>query len=130
MLLRKNVDIWLLLFNVHAKDLRSGVGRFRVKYPPMVCRPALRFAALLAVLAFLLPLAAVAESCEDCLWGAGSPACCPPSCCPCCIHGPSVLTASWGALHPVSVNLATIPRQDTYPSSPPGEIFHVPKSSL
>ena len=97
----------------------------------MVRRPALRFAVLLAALAFLLPLAAMAESCEDCLWGADSPACCPPSCCPCCVHGPSVMTASaWGAVHPVPVVVASHQRQGPYPSSPPGDIFHVPKSSL
>lgn len=108
----------------------EGLG-VRVKYLAMVGRPALRFAALLAALAFLLPLAAVAQSCGDCLWGADSPACCPPSCCSCCVHSPSDLTASvWSALHSGPADLASSPRQGPYPSSPPGDIFHVPKPAL
>jgi len=105
---------------------------FSCRLPPMVRRPALRLAVLLAALAFLLPLAAGAACCEDCLWGAGAAAvCCPPSCCPCCVHGPSILTASdWGVLHPAPADLPANPRQGPYPSSPPGDIFHVPKSSL
>jgi hypothetical protein len=96
----------------------------------MARRSVLRFAALLAALAFLLPLAAIADSCADCLW-AVSPDCCPPSCCPCCVHGPSVLTASiWGAVHPQTIDIAPNPHQDPSPSSPPRDIFHVPKPSL
>lgn len=103
----------------------------------MVRRPALRFAALLAALALLLPLAAGAACCESCLWGAASPAspaspaCCPPSCCPCCVSGPSILAASaWDAPHSAPVDRVAQPRPDRHPSSPPGDIFHVPKPAL
>ena len=90
----------------------------------------LRFAGLLAVLAFLLPLAAGADSCSDCLWAA-SPECCPPSCCSCCIHGLSVLTpVVWGAPRPASVATEPGPQESWYPSSPPRDVFHVPKPSL
>lgn len=101
------------------------------KIPPMVRRPLLRFAVLLAALAFLLPLAAVADSCTDCLGGTGYPDCCPPSCCSCCVHGPSVLIASiWGTPRPVMVDAAPNPHEDPSPSSSPRDIFHVPKLSL
>lgn len=84
-------------------------------------------ALLLAALAFLLPLGAAADSCADCL-GGGSPDCCPPSCCPCCVHGPSVLTASvWATPGPAMIDVAPLPQQDPWPSSPPRDIFHVPK---
>ena len=96
----------------------------------MVGRRALRLAALLTVLAFLLPLAAMADSCTDCLW-AGSQECCPPACCPCCVHGPSVLTAlAWGDPRPATVDLALNPREDRAPSFHPRDVFHVPKPSL
>lgn len=96
----------------------------------MARRPVLRFAALLAALAFLLPLAAVADSCADCLWAA-SPECCPPSCCPCCIQGPSTLTAAvWKAPRPAMVAGAPSPQEDRVSSSHPRDVFHVPKSSL
>jgi hypothetical protein len=96
----------------------------------MTRRPALRFAALLTVLAFLLPLAAMADSCSDCLW-ADSQECCPPACCPCCVHGPSVLTASaWGAPRPATVDMAPDPHEDRSPSFHPRDVFHVPKPSL
>jgi hypothetical protein len=96
----------------------------------MARRPVLRFAALLFALAFLLPLAAGGGSCADCLW-ADPPDCCPPSCCPCCEHGPSVLTVSiGGAPHAGTADMAPGSREDRYPSSPPRDIFHVPKPSL
>jgi hypothetical protein len=95
-----------------------------------MARPsALRFAALLAVLALLLPLAALRDSCADCLWG-DSPDCCPPACCPCCVHGPSVLTAAiGGALGSAAVDSVPSPQEDPDPSFHPRDIFHVPKPS-
>lgn len=96
----------------------------------MLPRSALRCATLLAVLAFLLPLAAVADSCTDCL-SAASPDCCPPSCCSCCVHGTSVLTAEiWGAPHPATVDGAASPQEDRYLFFHPRDIFHVPKPFL
>lgn len=95
----------------------------------MLRGPSLRFWALLAFLAFLLPLGALADSCEDCLW-AGSSECCPPSCCPCCVHGPTVLKAmAWGEPGPVRIDSHGDPRADVHPSSDPRDIFHVPKPS-
>ena len=96
----------------------------------MVRAPLLRFAVLLAALAFLLPSVAGAAACTDCLDGA-SPDCCPPSCCSCCVHSPSVLTALIRvALHPAPVDLALSPQQDPSPSFDPRDVFHVPKPSL
>ena len=93
-------------------------------------RSVLRFAVLLAALALLLPLAALADSCTDCLW-ASSPECCPPSCCSCCAHGLSVLTASaWGDLGPASSGLALDSKEDGYLSMSPRDVFHVPKASV
>lgn len=78
---------------------------------------------LIAILSFLLPLAV--EACESC-----SADCCPPSCCSCCLT-PSLLTASvWEASRPAPVVLAPSPRQVSYPSSPPRDVFHVPKPAL
>lgn len=93
-------------------------------------RSVLRFAWLLAALAFLLPLAAVADTCSDCLW-AVSPDCCPPACCSCCVPGLSVLTASaWGALPLETLDLASSPLADRPLSFHPRDVFHVPKPSL
>jgi hypothetical protein len=96
----------------------------------MTRRSALRCAALLAALAFLLPLAALADPCADCL-GAASPDCCAPSCCSCCAHGPSVPAALvWGAPRPVAIAVAPDPREAPYPSRGPRDVFHVPKPAL
>jgi len=96
----------------------------------MAVHPLLRFAVLLAALALLLPSAAGAVVCADCLSGA-SPDCCPPSCCSCCAHSPSVLTGLVRvALHPAPVDLARPPQEDPAPSLHPRDIFHVPKTSL
>lgn len=98
----------------------------------MMRRPLLRSAALLVCLAFLLPLAAVADSCADCIQGAASPACCTlPSCCSACAHSPSLLTAAtWDTGHPAPSVIAAVPPPDRAPASPPRDIFHVPKPSL
>jgi hypothetical protein len=96
----------------------------------MARHPLLRFAVLLAALAFLLPSAAGVEACVDCLDEA-SPDCCPPSCCSCCIHSPSVLAALVRiAPHPAPVDLAQLPQKDPSLSLHPRDIFHVPKSYL
>lgn len=94
----------------------------------MARRSMIRFAALLAALAFLLPLAAVADSCADCL-GEESPECCPPSCCLCCLPGSPILTAAlWEGRLPEVADLAPSPPNGPSPSSPPRDIFHVPKA--
>lgn len=100
------------------------------KIRPMMSRSALRLAALLTVLAFLLPLAALADSCTDCL-RAASEECCPPACCSCCAHGPSVLTASiGGAPRRSTVDRTPISRDDRFSAFHPRDVFHVPKPSL
>lgn len=96
----------------------------------MTRRSVLRCAALLTVLAFLLPLAALADSCADCL-RAASEECCPPACCSCCAHGPSVLTASiGGAPRPSTVHTPPMPRPDRFSAFHPRDVFHVPKPVL
>lgn len=97
----------------------------------MARHPVLRCAALLVALAaFLLPLAVLADACSDCLW-ASSPDCCPSSCCACCAHGAPVLAISGGeAPHPVLVDVAANAPADPPPSSPPRDVFHVPKLVL
>ena len=89
----------------------------------------IRFAALLAVLAMLLPMAALADSCADCLWGA-SPDCCPPSCCPCCVQVSSALTVSHGADPGLPGGRLTEAAQDRRASPDPRDVLHVPKLSL
>ena len=97
----------------------------------MVGRPLLRCAALLAALAvFLLPLAALADACSDCLW-AESPDCCPPSCCGCCAHGTPILAFSvWGSPRPALADAAPDEPADLPLSSASRDIFHVPKPVL
>lgn len=92
---------------------------------PLLC------AALLAALALLLPLAALADPCTDCL-GAEATDCCPPACCSCCIHGPSsALTASaLRAPLPAVVDAAPSPPAGGDRSSHARDVFHVPKPSL
>ena len=100
--------------------------------PPIRRRPAYRLAVLLAALAFLLPLAAVAGSCADCLWGAHQAAqdCCAPSCCSCCVHSPSVLTAPvLVALQPAPAAAMPDPQDSSSPSFRSRDVFHVPKPS-
>ena len=96
----------------------------------MTLRSALRLAAVLTVLAFLLPLAALADSCVDCLW-ASTHECCPPACCSCCVHTLSVVaTAAWGDPRPATVGRAPDPREDRFFSFHPRDVFHVPKPFL
>jgi hypothetical protein len=93
-------------------------------------RSVLRFAVLMTALALLLPLAALADSCTDCLWES-SPECCPPSCCSCCAHGLSVLTVSvWGDFGPARSGLAVDPAEGGCLSMSPRDVFHVPKASV
>lgn len=96
----------------------------------MTRRSALRLAAVLTVLAFLLPLAALADSCVDCLW-ASTHECCPPACCSCCVHSLSVVvTAGWGDPRSTTVDRAPDPREDRFLSFHPRDVFHVPKPFL
>jgi hypothetical protein len=90
-----------------------------------------RLFAMTALLAFLLPIAAAAETCDDCLWSDAS-GCCMPSCCACCIQIPSFLSAAAPA------DPQTLP--DSGPAGEPvavrrllanpRDVFHVPRSSL
>jgi hypothetical protein len=94
-----------------------------------VRRSVLSLAALLAALALLLPLAALADSCTDCLW-ASSPECCPPSCCSCCVQGLSALTvAAWEGFSLSQAGLAMDPAEGGGLSMSPRGVFHVPKAS-
>jgi hypothetical protein len=91
---------------------------------------ALRLAVLGTVLALLLPLVAVADSCGDCLWLA-SQDCCLKSCCPCCAHGSFALTAAARVdLGPAWSGLTAEPPADRFLSSHPRDVFHIPKPSL
>lgn len=90
----------------------------------------LRFAALLAALALLLPLgAAVEASCADCLWEAAQD-CCPPSCCPCCVHAPALTGVERGQALLSEAGLAGRPAEASTLSPDPRAVFHVPKRAL
>jgi len=96
----------------------------------MLRRSALLVSILLAALAFLAPLAALADSCTDCLWGA-SAKCCPGSSCSCCLHVSSALTASaWGDFGSLRTGLALSPAAGGCLSMSPRDVFHVPKASV
>ena len=87
--------------------------------------------AWMIVLAFLLPLAGFADSCDEC--GGGQPGCCPPGCslCLCCGQGRTVLA---GAVRmDRDPGLATAFRDAAggdVLSSDPRDVFHVPKTFL
>ena len=117
-------------FAVLSRDLKRLFRPILVRSPPMA-RPVLRCAALLiALAAFLLPLAALADACSDCLW-AESPDCCPPSCCTCCAHGtPGLAASAWGSPRPALGDAAPDGPADRSPSSVPRDIFHIPKPAL
>lgn len=90
----------------------------------------LRLAALLAALALLLPLAAEVEaSCADCLWEA-SRDCCPPSCCPCCVHAPAVTGFERGQALLSEAGSTGHPPEASTLASDPRAVFHVPKRAL
>lgn len=89
----------------------------------------LRFAALLAVLAMLLPMAALADSCADCLRAASSD-CCPPACCACCVQLSTALTVSHGADPGLLGESLAEAAQDRRASPDPRDVLHVPKPSL
>jgi hypothetical protein len=96
----------------------------------MARRTLLRPFALLVLLAFLLPIAAAAAACEDCLW-ATSPGCCPPSCCACCLQTPSSPSAAMPDLSPlVETGPASDRAGDRLRLANPRDVFHVPKSLL
>lgn len=90
----------------------------------------LRLAALLAALALLLPLAAVEASCADCLWEDASQDCCPPSCCPCCVHAPAVTGVERGPALLAEAGLAGRPAEACTLSPDPRAVFHVPKRAF
>lgn len=89
-------------------------------------------ALFLAVLALLLPLAGLAERCDECLEG-GQPGCCPPACslCLCCGSGRTVLP---GALRldrePALASAFHDAAEAGALSADPRDVFHVPKTSL
>lgn len=90
----------------------------------------LRLAALLAALALLLPLGAAAEaSCADCLWEAAQD-CCPPSCCPCCVHAPAVAGMERRPVLLAQAGLTGLPAEACTLSPDPRAVFHVPKRAL
>ena len=89
----------------------------------------LRLAALLAALALLLPLGAVAASCADCLWEA-SQDCCPPSCCPCCVHAPALAGVERGQALLSEAGATGLPPEASTLASDPRAVFHVPKRAL
>jgi hypothetical protein len=92
-------------------------------------RSLLWLSALWMALAFLAPLAGLADSCQDCLWTPGN--CCAASGCPCCIHGSSVLThVSPPELSPASMGITPDALPDRCLSADPRDVFHVPKSPL
>ncbi len=96
----------------------------------MARRSALHLVVLLASLALVLPLAAVADSCVDCL-GASSPDCCPPSCCSCCAHGGATLGGLAGLVAAQELTgPAGDPAENRALPADPRDVFHVPKSSL
>ena len=82
-------------------------------------------AGLLVALALLLPLAAEA-SCADCLWEV-SQDCCPPSCCPCCVHAPALTGVQRGPALLAEAGLAVRPAESSPLASDPRAVFHVPK---
>jgi hypothetical protein len=95
----------------------------------MYRRSALLVFLLLVALALLAPLAALADSCTDCLWGAPAK-CCPSSCCSCCAPGASALTSSaWRAVGPARSGLAVAALEDGCLSTSSRDVFHVPKAS-
>jgi hypothetical protein len=96
----------------------------------MYRRSALLVFLLLAALALLAPLAAMADSCTDCLWGAPVK-CCPSSSCFCCVAGVSALTSSaWRALSPARAGFAVATLEDRCLPTSSRDVFHVPKASL
>ncbi len=87
------------------------------------------FLALLAVLALTLPLAAIADSCADCL-GANSPDCCPPFCCSCCAPGAALSGLAPAHAELGEAGLAAEPVEGQALLAEPGDVFHVPKRFL
>lgn len=81
---------------------------------------------LLAVLALALPLAAVADSCADCLW-ANSPDCCPPFCCSCCVPGAALSGLALAGAGLREAGPAARPIEARALPAAPGDVFHVPK---
>lgn len=95
-----------------------------------MARPSLlRFVALLAFVAMLMPMVALTDACVDCLW-ANSTDCCPPSCCPCCVQLSPALNTFLGTA-PAHAEADLAEGAQNRPVSPdPGDVLHVPKLSL
>lgn len=87
------------------------------------------FLTLLAFLALALPLAAVADSCVDCLW-ADSPDCCPPFCCSCCVPGAALSGSALAESGLREAGSAGEPAEVQALSADSRDVFHVPKSFL
>lgn len=87
---------------------------------------------LLAVLAFLLPLAGFADSCDECL-GGEQPGCCPPACslCVCCGQSRTVLAGAVRMDRDPGLASAFGDAAEGHAlSANPSDVFHVPKNSL
>jgi len=83
------------------------------------------------LLAFLLPLAGFAESCDECLRG-GLPGCCPPGCslCFCCGQGGTFLAGALRMDRDPGLASAFRDAAGGYAlSADPRDVFHVPKPS-
>jgi hypothetical protein len=89
----------------------------------------LRLAVLTALLALLLPLAAAADVCDDCLLEA-SPECCPASCCACCLPSPAApgVSAPAALPPPLETGPAGSPEADLRLLTSSRDVFHVPKA--
>ncbi|HSF41791.1 MAG TPA: hypothetical protein VLT87_18465 [Thermoanaerobaculia bacterium] len=87
--------------------------------------------AWMIVLAFLLPLAGFAESCDEC--GGGEPGCCPSACslCLCCGQGRTVLAGAVRMDRDPGLASAFGDAAEGHAlSADPHDVFHVPKTSL
>jgi hypothetical protein len=87
---------------------------------------ALHLAVLLAALSLLLPLAAMEDSCADCL---SSPDCCAPSCCSCCVHAPALAGMAGAPESPAEAGLTGHAAEVPALPSEPRDVFHVPRPS-
>jgi hypothetical protein len=94
-----------------------------------MARRSVLFAVLLAALTLLPSLAAAAGSCGDCFWEA-EPDGCAPSCCPCCVPGPTLVDVPEMDEGIAGVGEVVEPSEGRALVSDPRDVFHVPKTSL
>ncbi|HKV12722.1 MAG TPA: hypothetical protein VJ725_31545 [Thermoanaerobaculia bacterium] len=88
--------------------------------------------AWMLVLAFLLPVAGFAESCDECL-GGEQPGCCPPACslCLCCGQGRTVLSGAIQMDRDPGLGSAFGDAAGAHAlSGDSRDVFHVPKTFL